>query len=111
MTPEELRNLYDRSWQAKGKNRDGIGLGLSIVKGIVEAHGGRIWAESALGEGTRYFSSRSRPASGSPPQLPRPRPSPPSLSSTCDANVSVVIPGSSAFIIGCRKNLRDSPVT
>jgi signal transduction histidine kinase len=55
MEPDELSNLFDRAWQASRKSRDGIGLGLSIVKGIVEAHGGRVWAESALGEGTRVF--------------------------------------------------------
>jgi signal transduction histidine kinase len=55
MEPDELSNLFDRAWQASRKTRDGIGLGLSIVKGIVEAHGGRVWAESALGQGTRIF--------------------------------------------------------
>lgn len=34
--------------------RDGIGLGLAIVKGFVEAHGGRVWAESREGEGSRF---------------------------------------------------------
>ncbi|HET6148402.1 MAG TPA: ATP-binding protein [Polyangia bacterium] len=55
MPPDELANLFDRIWQAGRKSRDGIGLGLSIVKGIVEAHGGRVWAESAVGEGTKVF--------------------------------------------------------
>jgi signal transduction histidine kinase len=53
--PEELPHIFDRFWQAKRKDREGIGLGLSIVKGLVEAHGGRLWAESKLGIGTTVF--------------------------------------------------------
>ena len=64
--PEELANLFDRSWQAQRKNRDGVGLGLAIVRGIVEAHGGRVWAESALGEGTRVHFTLAAPKSASP---------------------------------------------
>lgn len=47
-----LANLFDRFWQADRTTRAGAGLGLPIAKGIVEAHGGRIWAESTPGQGT-----------------------------------------------------------
>lgn len=52
ISPEELPHIFDRFWQAKKTERRGTGLGLTICKGIVEAHGGRIWAESTLGVGT-----------------------------------------------------------
>ncbi len=54
--PEELQpHLFDRFWQAEQGDLDGAGLGLAICKGILDAHGGRIWAESTEGEGTTFF--------------------------------------------------------
>jgi PAS domain S-box-containing protein len=49
---EHLPRVFDRYWQSSRTDREGAGLGLAIAKGIVEAHGGRIWIESRPGEGT-----------------------------------------------------------
>jgi light-regulated signal transduction histidine kinase (bacteriophytochrome) len=52
---ENLPKIFDRFWQAEETNRLGTGLGLWIAKGIVERHQGRIWVESQLGLGTRFY--------------------------------------------------------
>jgi PAS domain S-box-containing protein len=52
ISPEHLGRVFDRFWQADRTAGVGAGLGLTIARGIVEAHGGRIWAESAPGRGT-----------------------------------------------------------
>jgi signal transduction histidine kinase len=51
---EELPHLFDRFWQAKKRSRNGIGLSLSLVKGLVEAHGGSIGVETQPGVGTEF---------------------------------------------------------
>ena len=54
IAPEQISHLFGRYWQGNRNDRRGIGLGLAISKGIVEAHNGRIWVESTPGEGSRF---------------------------------------------------------
>lgn len=52
---EDLSHIFERFYRAKGATKaEGLGLGLYITKMMVEAHGGRIWAESAPGEGSTF---------------------------------------------------------
>ncbi|WP_394823095.1 ATP-binding protein [Pendulispora albinea] len=54
ITKERLPHVFERFWQAEETAVKGRGLGLFIAKGIVEAHGGRIWAESEWGKGATF---------------------------------------------------------
>jgi signal transduction histidine kinase len=54
IAPEALRRVFDRFWRAdRARSADGSGLGLAIARGLVEAQGGRIWAENRPSGGAR----------------------------------------------------------
>ena len=60
IAPEELPHVFDRFYRTNNSrtfSTDGSGLGLTISKQIVEAHGGQIWAQSSLGVGSTFAFS------------------------------------------------------
>jgi PAS domain S-box-containing protein len=53
---DQWESIFERFWHARrGSRQRGTGLGLAIAKGIVEAHGGRIWLESTVGVGSTFY--------------------------------------------------------
>jgi signal transduction histidine kinase len=54
LAPDLRARVFDRFWQAERGDDRGLGLGLAIVKGLVEAHGGRVWADAAPGGGASF---------------------------------------------------------
>ena len=55
---------FHRATNSKSSSVGGIGLGLPIVKNLVELHGGRIWAKSEIGKGSRFYLTLKRDSSG-----------------------------------------------
>ena len=64
ISSEDLPHIFDRLYRAKKRlspHVSGLGLGLGLCKGFVEAHGGRIWMKSEPGKGsTCYFTMPAR---------------------------------------------------
>lgn len=57
ISPEAVRRIFERFYRAdagRGRGEGGTGLGLAIARHLVESQGGRIWAESAPGAGSRF---------------------------------------------------------
>jgi PAS domain S-box-containing protein len=54
IAPEQLPHLFDRFWHRRPAAQRGSGLGLPIVRGIVEAHGGAVDVRSTIGAGSRF---------------------------------------------------------
>ncbi len=71
MSAETLRRIFDPFFTTKDAG-EGTGLGLTISYGIIEEHGGRIWAESKPGRGTTFFIELPvvARAASAPPQKP-----------------------------------------
>lgn len=55
IAPEHVPHIFDRYWTDHARSRTSAGLGLFIAKGIVEAHGGRLWVETRSGGGASFF--------------------------------------------------------
>jgi PAS domain S-box-containing protein len=50
----DMPHVFDRFWRTSKTEKRGAGLGLAIVKGIVEAHSGRVWVNSSVGQGSTF---------------------------------------------------------
>jgi two-component system sensor histidine kinase KdpD len=64
---EDVDRIFEKFYRGKRPTGRGVGLGLAICRGFVEAHGGRIWAENRSGGGAVFRFTI--PITGTPPTL------------------------------------------
>lgn len=67
LPPGEERKIFEKFYRAEKGRGGGVGLGLTICKGIITAHGGQIWAENRSGGGCAFHFTL--PIRGEPPTL------------------------------------------
>lgn len=67
LPPGDEERIFDKFYRARLTTASGVGLGLSICRAVIEAHGGRIWAENRAGGGAVFRFTL--PLDGEPPQI------------------------------------------
>lgn len=67
IAPDEAERIFDKFYRVQPTARSGVGLGLAICRGIITAHGGRIWVEQRAGGGAAFHFTL--PVNGSPPRI------------------------------------------
>jgi two-component system sensor histidine kinase KdpD len=69
LDPDDLERVFEKFYRGKRPHGRGVGLGLAICRGFVEAHGGRIWATNRADGGAAFCFTL--PLIGTPPEVRR----------------------------------------